>query len=257
MVEVAVLAGAAGAGVAGVITQRLTKAARAHGRVVRWERARGGAKVHIPSTPPVPLAYGPAVAIAPLAVLALVRPWGPLSDAAGVLAAVTAASLSLWATGQVAHLWTRRRMRDLFPDWLAFLSVAMDLGMPLGAALAVAAAGVEEPLGPRARSLADAAAAGEPGPALEAYASAIGTPEAAFVVSVLGRSRRLGVSIASLLLEEEGLLSRVRWQERRARQGIVPYAFTVAVGVLLVNAAVLFLVPRAAALLGTFGTILP
>jgi len=203
--------------------------------------------------PPAPgpaLAYGPSVVIAPLAILALAAPWGPVPLPLALALAALGASGSTLATTHLAEVWRRRRLRELFPDWLAFLSAAVDLGVPLAAALEVAAAGVDPPLREPAAALALAALRGEAGPALGAFAEAVGTAEATFVVSVLERQRHLGVSVASLLLEEEGMLARLRWQERQARQGVVPYAFTASVGVLLVNAAVLFLAPRAAELLG-------
>jgi Flp pilus assembly protein TadB len=188
------------------------------------------------------------VAVAPLAVLALARPWGPLPDTLAAPVAALAASATALAGGQFAKAWRRRRMRDLFPDWLATLAMALSLGVPLGTALGLAASATDLPLAMAARRLADRAEAGAED-ALAEFAHAIGTTEASFVASVLERHRHLGVSVASVLLEEEGLLSRLRWQERRGRQGLVPYAFTAGVGVLLVNAAVLFLAPRAAELL--------
>ncbi len=236
----ATLAGAAAGASAGALVRRLTAPRR--GRPARSDN---------PRPTPAPLAYGPAAAAAPLAVLSLVRPWGPLPDGAGLLLAMLAACLAVIVSGRSLLWWRRRRMRELYPDWLGFLSVALDFGIPLPAAAAVAAAGVGAPLRGAAERLAADLAGGAPTRALERFAALVGTPEARFVASLLSRQRHLGVSVASVLLEEEGLLTRLRWQERRARQGIVPYAFTAAVGVLLVNAAVLFLVPRAAALIGT------
>lgn len=205
----------------------------------------------------LPLAYSPAAFAAPLALASLARPWGPLSDPIALSFAVLTAAVALLAAGQAAAWWKRRRMRELYPDWLAFLSVALELGIPLASAAAVAAAGLERPLRPVAETLARDLAESAPAAGLQRFASALGTPEAHFVASLLERQRHLGVSVAALLLEEEGLLARARWQERRGRQGVVPYAFTAAVGVLLVNAAVLFLVPRAAALIATFHASVP
>lgn len=234
---------------AAVLARRLSPAWRLHLRL-----RRGTATTHGRALPaPAPrLGYGPATAVAPLAALSLIRPWGPLPDGAGVLLALLAASLAALGAGQAVVWWRRRRMRELYPDWLAFLSVALDFGIPLAAAAEVAAAGLEPPLRRAAERLAAGLAGDAPRRALDRFAAAVGTPEARFVASLLERQRHLGVSVASTLLEEEGLLTRLRWQERRGRQGVVPYAFTAAVGVLLVNAAVLFLVPRAAALIGTF-----
>lgn len=234
---------------AAVLARRLDPAWRLH---LRLRRGTATARGRALAPPPPPLGYGPAAAVAPLAALSLVRPWGPIPDGAGVFLALLAASLAVVGAGQAVVWWRRRRMRELYPDWLAFLSVALDFGIPLAAAAEVAAAGLEPPLRREAERLAAGLAGDAPGHALSRFALAVGTPEARFVASLLERQRHLGVSVASVLLEEEGLLTRLRWQERRGRQGIVPYAFTAAVGVLLVNAAVLFLVPRAAALIGTF-----
>lgn len=226
--------------------------ARRGGRAQRWHRRLAApAPARSRVVLPAPLAYGPATLAAPLGVAAFARPWGPLPDAVALCVALLAGSLALLATGLALAAWRRRRMRELYPDWLSFLSVALDFGVPLASAAAIAAAGLEPPLRGEAERLARGLEGSEPAAALERFAAAVGTPEAQFVTSLLARQRHLGVSVASILLEEEGLLSRERWQERRARQGVVPYAFTAAVGVLLVNAAVLFLVPRAAALVGT------
>ncbi len=238
-----VIAVAAGSGAAAGV-RALGRRERLHRLLVRPVRAAPKAIT--------PLAFGPACAAAPLGVLAFARPWGPLSDTAAASLAALALCLAVVGSGQAVTWWRRRRLRELYPDWLAFLSLALAFGIPLAAAADVAAAGLEAPLGPVAARLAAGLKGPEPSQALERFAQALGTPEAVFAASLLGRQRHLGVSVASILVEEEGLLSRARWQERHSRHGIVPYAFTASVGVLLVNAAVLFLVPRAAALVATF-----
>jgi pilus assembly protein TadC len=225
--------------------------------VGRWRggRRRGGGAVRPPSGEPPALAYGPGVAIAPLAVLAWTQPWGPVPVAVGIPLAVSAASLAALVSARLAQAWHGRRLRDGFADWLNFLALALDLGMPLAHALEVAAAGAEAPLRPVASALAAQVARGDGQRALDRFARTVGTPQAAFVASLLERQRHLGGSVTALLLQEEGMLTRQRWQEQRARQGIVPYAFTLGVGALLVNGGVLFLVPRAAQLLAMLGSV--
>lgn len=217
-------------------------------------RRRGGA-VRAPGGHRPALAYGPGVAIAPLAVLAWMQPWGPLPVAVGVPLAVSAASIAALASARLAQAWYARRVRDGFADWLNFLALALDLGMPLAHALEVAAAGADAPLRPVASTLAAQVARGDGQRALDAFARTVGTPQAAFVASLLERQRHLGGSVTALLLQEEGMVTRQRWQEQRARQGIVPYAFTLGVGALLVNGGVLFLAPRAAELLTMLGSV--
>jgi Flp pilus assembly protein TadB len=156
------------------------------------------------------------------------------------------------ALTHIHETWERRRRQALFPDWLAFLAPLADLGIPFAQALAVAADAVEEPLRTPALRLARAVAVGVPAEvALREFALQVDLPEAHVVADILARSQYLGSPITSLLVEEEGMLARLRWKEREARQGVLPYAFTASAGALLVNAAFLFLVPRVAALLSS------
>ncbi len=206
-----------------------------------------------PSLPPLRASLTPGSAVALLAAVGLVKPWGPLPPLMGLSLGLFAAALVALGSGYVEAFRQKARLRELFPDWLSFLAAAMEIGMPFAQALGVAAAAVDAPLRRTAETLAEGMARGEdPSACLLEFAQTIGTQEAHFVTGILARHERLGTPVASVLVEEEGLLSRLKAQEHKTRQGLIPYAFTASAGVLLVNAVMLFVVPRAAALLATF-----
>lgn len=236
--------------------------------VARRKEARGGAwhrRIAALAVRPEPRegqgASGPGLraaassgsAIVLAAALALMQPWGPLPKPMALSLGLLGGALVSLGTGTLASFRQRARLKELFPDWLSFLAAAMELGLPFAQALGVAAAAVDPPLREAAEMLAAGLSHGEDATAcLARFAKAVGTQEAQFVTGILARHEKLGTPVASVLIEEEGLLSRLKAQERRTRQGLLPYAFTASAGVLLVNGVLLFVVPRAAALLANF-----
>lgn len=195
----------------------------------------------------------PGSGIALAAALSLMRPWGPLPAPMALSLGLLGGALVSLGSGVIGSFRHRARLRELFPDWLSFLAAALELGLPLAQALGVAAAAVDPPLREAAEALAGEVGRGEDvSLSMIRFATVVGTQEAQFVTGILARHEKLGTPVAAVLVEEEGLLSRLKAQERRTRQGLIPYAFTASAGVLLVNAVLLFVVPRAAALLATF-----
>jgi Flp pilus assembly protein TadB len=232
-----------------------------------WPRGRSARLLVPPATPSrdgsqpafaslqVPL---PFVAISAGFLAALAAPWGPLSPAA----VVALGSLVVLASGPVWQIWQRRRqvarLGYLFPDWLAALALAVEIGMPLNAALRTAAAATDREMAAAARILAEEADASRPiQEALEHFSRRVDLPEARFVAELLSRHQILGTSLEAVLLREEGLLSRLRWVRLRREEQMLPYAFAVSGGVLLTNAFLVLAVPRVAAMLSSLIHVLP
>lgn len=236
------------------VNRRLGRRSPWHRRIVSLAArgsAAGGQQDSKPST--LRATVTPSSAVVLCASIALVRPWGPLAPDMGLSLGLLGAAVASLGAGAIDAWWNRTRRRELFPDWLSFLAAAMELGMPFGQALGVAAAAVDAPLRQPAEQLAlDVGNGEETGACLERFAVAIDTQDARFVIGILARHERLGAPVTAALVQEEGLLSRMKTQEHQAHQGLIPYAFTASAGVLLVNAVLLFVVPRAAALLATF-----
>jgi Flp pilus assembly protein TadB len=197
--------------------------------------------------------------------LALLPPcWWPMGlPLAGLAVLVPAAALlpaAFAAVPPLSEAWRRQAtaqaVRGEFRDVLLTLTLSALDGYGVASALAHLAETSSTPLGEALTDLAVGLRTGQdPDAALLAFTARVPWKPAERLADAIRRERFFGVSQGETLARQLEVLHLEDEEERRRQLALLPYLFTLSVGLLFLDGGLVVFLPALRALLGGFSTL--